>query len=67
MCHQDKEEITENTAGHQSQQIKDSRSGSQLSEQIIQHRQSYIRNNQILNRKTERMKGTLNGDKVGLK
>ena len=41
MCHQDKEEITENTAGHQSQQIKDSRSGSQLSEQIIQHRQSY--------------------------
>ena len=55
MCHQDKEEITENTAGHQSQQIKDSRSGSQLSEQIIQHRQ------------TERMKGTLNGDKVGLK
>ena len=22
MCHQDKEEITENTAGHQSQQIK---------------------------------------------
>ena len=57
MCHQDKEEITENTAGHQSQQIKDSRSGSQLSEQIIQ----------ILNRKTERMKGTLNGDKVGLK
>ena len=50
MCHQDKEEITENTAGHQSQQIKDSCSGSQ-----------------ILNRKTERMKGTLNGDKVGLK
>ena len=64
MCHQDKEEITENTAGHQSQQIKDSRSGSQLSEQIIQHRQSYY---QKLNRKTERMKGTLNGDKVGLK
>ena len=40
MCHQDKEEITENTAGHQSQQIKDSCSGSQLPEQIIQHRQS---------------------------
>ena len=67
MCHQDKEEITENTAGHQSQQIKDSCSGSQLPEQIIQHRQATIRNNQILNRKTERMKGTLNGDKVGLK
>ena len=40
MCHQDKEEITENTARHQSQQIKDSCSGSQLPEQIIQHRQS---------------------------
>ena len=67
MCHQDKEEITENTAGHQSQQIKDSRSGSQLSEQIIQHRQSYYQKQPNTNRKTERMKGTLNGDKVGLK
>ena len=36
MCHQDKEEKAENTAGHQPQQIKDSCSGSQLSEQIIQ-------------------------------
>lgn len=67
MCHQDKEEITENTAGHQSQQIKDSRSGSQLSEQSSNTAKATIRNNQILNRKTERMKGTLNGDKVGLK
>ena len=41
MCHQDKKEITENTAGHQPQQIKDSCSGSQLPKQIIQHRQSY--------------------------
>ena len=40
MCHQNKEEITENTTGHQSQQIKDSCSGSQLPEQIIQYRQS---------------------------
>ena len=40
MCHQDKEEIAEYTTGHQSQQIKDSCSGSQLPEQIIQHRQS---------------------------
>ena len=40
MCHQDKEEITENTAGHQSQQIKDSCRGSQLPEQNIQNRQS---------------------------
>ena len=40
MCHQDKEEIAENTARHQPQQIKDSCSGSQLSKQIIQHRQS---------------------------
>ena len=32
MCHQDKEEITENTAGHQSQQIKDCRCGGQLPE-----------------------------------
>ena len=57
MCHQDKEEITENTAGHQSQQIKDSRSGSQLLEQIIQHRQSYYQeqpNTQQKNRENER-------------
>lgn len=67
MCHQDKEEIAENTTRHQPQQIKDSCSGSQLSEQIIQHRQSDYQNSQILNKKTERIKGTLNGDKVGLK
>ena len=57
MCHQDKKEITENTAGHQSQQIKDSRSGSQLLEQIIQHRQSYYQkqpNTQQKNRENER-------------
>ena len=66
MCHQDKEEIAENTAGHQSQQIKDSRSGSQLSEQISTAKAT-IKNNQMLNKKTERIKGTLNGDKVGLK
>ena len=40
MCHQDKEEIAENTTGHQSQQIKDRSGGSQLPEQVIKHRQS---------------------------
>ena len=40
MCHQDKEEIAENTTGHQSQQIKDRSRGSQLPEQVIKHRQS---------------------------
>ena len=40
MCHQDKEEIAENTTGHQSQQIKDRSGGSQLPEQVINHRQS---------------------------
>ena len=53
MCHQDKEEIAENTTGHQSQQIKDRSGGSQLPEQVI--------------KKTESIKGTLKGDKVGLK
>ena len=53
MCHQDKEEIAENTTGHQSQQIKDAK--------------ATIRNNQMLNKKTESIKGTLKGDKVGLK
>ena len=40
MCHQDKEEIAENTTGHQSQQIKARSRGSQLPEQVIKHRQS---------------------------
>lgn len=38
MCHQDKEEVAENTTGHQSQQIKDRSRGSQLPEQVIKHR-----------------------------
>lgn len=40
MCHQDKEEVAENTTGHQSQQIKDRSRRSQLPEQVIKHRQS---------------------------
>ena len=67
MCHQDKEEIAENTARHQPQQIKDSCSGSQLSEKSSSTAKATIKNSQILNKKTERIKGTLNGDKVGLK
>ena len=40
MRHQNKEEIAENTTGHQPQQIKDRSCGSQLPEQIIEHSQS---------------------------
>lgn len=40
MRHQNKEEIAENTTGHQPQQIKDRGCGSQLPEQIIEHCQS---------------------------
>ena len=40
MRHQNKEEIAENTTGHQPQQIKDRSCGSQLPEQVIKHRQS---------------------------
>ena len=39
MNHQNKEEIAENTTGHQPQQIKDCRRRSQLAEQVIKHRQ----------------------------
>lgn len=39
MRHQDEKEITENAAGHQPQQVKDSRCRSQLPKQIIEHRQ----------------------------
>ena len=41
MCHQDKEEITENATGSQPQQIEHSRFRTQLAEQIVEHRQQY--------------------------
>ena len=40
MCHQDKEEIAENTTGHQSQQIKRPQRRESTAEQVIKHRQS---------------------------
>jgi len=67
MCHQDKEEIAENTTGHQSQQIKDRSGGVNCRNRSSSTAKATIRNNQMLNKKTESIKGTLKGDKVGLK
>ena len=66
VCGENKEEVTKNAARHQSQQVENSSGRSKLTEQIIKYGQSDD-DKQPNVRNTERMKGTLNGDKVGLK
>ncbi len=51
MCHQDKEEIAENTTGHQSQQIKTAAAGVNCRNRSSSTAKATIRNNQMLNKR----------------
>ena len=64
---QDEEEVAEDAARHQPQQIENGGGRSELVEQIVEHGQRDDNKQPDAQQKNRRMKGTLNGERVGLK